>query len=233
MAKVSIWKRVGGWLRRSDETIQSDSPPLDAEGLLIEPEHLSPHRDGSEQAESATLVSRSKNHQIGDVEDGFNRLVGVLESINANVAQQREAGLAVRGQLEVLPELLNSFAQSVEIQQKLLKSLTETGSNQLEHLEGIRRDTENTSHASQTMAETMERVDHTSREIAIQGKSQTAILQTLGEYLQKSQTCTEELLRKQARLHRWVSFITITMLLVAVISSLIAWWSLSRASVAS
>ena len=81
MADISVWKRVGGWLRRSQSAPGgSEATPLDAEGLLISPSLEEVHAPEPER--TAALVRPSKKEdQLTAMEEGFGRLVDVLEAI--------------------------------------------------------------------------------------------------------------------------------------------------------
>ncbi|MBN1844529.1 MAG: hypothetical protein JW810_02520, partial [Sedimentisphaerales bacterium] len=108
MNKIPLWKRVGGWLRRSHEPVgQGKVIHVDAEGLLVDPE-------GQNQSEPTALTAQRSapaDPQLATLEEGFNRLVEVLESINENVVHQREQNSEMHKRLQELSSSLQGTAE--------------------------------------------------------------------------------------------------------------------------
>ena len=108
--KVSIWKRVGGWLRKSHQPVASGKPVnLDAEGFLIDENEGS----NTEEPNSTPTIRSKKEQQALAMEEGFGRLVEALEAINENVIQQRHASADFKTLLADLPQLTTALPQAV------------------------------------------------------------------------------------------------------------------------
>jgi len=108
--KISIWRRVGDWLRRSQHPIPTDEVEYpNAENLPIGPEIESVLPE-----ENSSFFSRAykKEQQLAALEQGFSRLVQVLESINNNMDLQQKKTMENSQALNRLHDMLHSLPES-------------------------------------------------------------------------------------------------------------------------
>ncbi|MBN2209963.1 MAG: hypothetical protein JW709_01090 [Sedimentisphaerales bacterium] len=246
MAKTSIWKRMGGWLRGSTEPVQSGQT-LDADGLLVTPSENHLETPTPQTAEATSLFHRrSKTDQIAAMEEGFNRLVEVLESINEHVVQQREISSSVRTHLEKLPNLLDGFAQTIngqrqllntmteELQQgnrlgrqqtELLKQLPDAAREQLGRLDQMQEHLEKSSRAAREVAENVGRQRQTAEAMATQSQAQTQALHDLKELIHHDDERLEILLSRHTRRLTWLSIVAGLVALIAAGVAFAVWWS--------
>ncbi len=245
MAKVSIWKRMGGWLRGSSEPMQAEQS-LDADGLLVTPSenHL---EDPTPQAADTTSLfhRRGKPDQIAAMEDGFNRLVEVLESINDHVLQQQETSSSVRTHLEKLPLLLEGFSQTINSQRQLLNTMTEelqqgnrlgrqqtellkqlpdAAREQLTRLDQMQEHLENSTRAAREVAENVGRQRQTAESIAAQSQVQTQALRDINELIRHDDERLETLLSRHTRRLTWLSIAAGLVALIAAVIAIATWW---------
>jgi chromosome segregation ATPase len=108
----------------------------------------------------ATPVPAEKNPQIEKMQEGFNNLVGQLQSINTNLDQQIHHQQQLIERLDKLPQLFESFAPSIMNQQQLTEQMIEelrsASIKNTQFIESIERIPNET--AKQTDA--LENIDH-------------------------------------------------------------------------
>jgi len=251
MAKISIWKRVGGWLRRSQLPLSdSHAVHLDTEGLLVESEEQAhPQVElQPDQANSALSPRTSKKDQpLVAMQEGFNRLAEVLESINDNIIHQRETNSELKTLLAGLPELtrvvpetlegqraqLTQLAeqlssQSVSQQQtaEALKQLPDLTQTQLERLDDIARYVESSSQNESRMGDSFQRLDATMNNVAQSNQAQSHCLDQLSQQLQQNNERFRQQLMTQNRRFAWlVGLVVIGALLAAAAVTLVVVWA--------
>jgi len=121
MEKLSFWRRVGDWLRRSQHPISTDEMEYpNAENLPIGPDV-----EPAIPEENTSLFTRAykKEQQLAALEQGFNRLVQVLESINTNVDLQQKKTLENTQALHRLHDALHSLPESSREQLNISHSI--------------------------------------------------------------------------------------------------------------
>jgi chromosome segregation ATPase len=220
MENVSLWKRVGGWLQRSSRPqVAGELVNLDAEGLLMDPQGH-PGNDGT-----AVIVRGSKQQQMVAMEEGFNRLVKVMESIDENVTIQRGQGAELNSHIKALAEAMgdlpdgvqkqsqaiNAMAseikgQSLRYQQfsETIKVLPQQGKEQVDKLNAI-ADTLGSSLENQAVQiESFNKFDNTVQGILEGAQAQSASLANIGRMLEQNQQCVREMLDRQSRRFVWL-----------------------------
>ena len=237
MEKIPLWKRVGSWLGRSQEPMgEGQVVNLDAEGLLVETSQ------DNESANSALVASESQNDKPRAVivmEEGFTRLVDVLESINENVQRQSrqsanmtnqlsEAGNIMRnlpetlqGQSQAVKELAEETKKQIIRQQQIFEvvgSLPELNQEQSDRLGDIAHQLESSVEAEVQMAESFGRFDKTVLSMAGNTEAQTTALSNMGQVLERNDKRLEELLHRQSRRFAWLVVIVLVVTLAAIAS---------------
>jgi uncharacterized phage infection (PIP) family protein YhgE len=102
-------------------------PDLDDSGLLSQTAE-SGQQDSSHQSHTAMVKAApdsARNEQIEKLQDGFNRLISRLETINDNLSQQVEHQQQLMERLDQLPQMFESFAPSIKNQQQLTEQVIE------------------------------------------------------------------------------------------------------------
>lgn len=219
MEKVSLWKRVGGWLHGSHESVDSAKVVrLDAEGLLVEP------LAEAEKDNNSALAARSgrKDQQLTAMEDGFGRLVEVLESINDNVVRQREQGGRLGDRLDVLarivPETLQSQqalmheldehirGQSLGNQQlsEGVMALGELGRSQATRLGEISHQLAASGETDIKLVESFNRMDGSIKGMSDNAGAQSVSLTNIARLLEQNDARLERILSRQTRRFTWL-----------------------------
>jgi len=239
--KVSIWKRFGDWLRRSQEPPKTgEVVHLDAEGSLVESEHP--------LAESTPALAHSeehkKTHQLSVMEEAYNRLVDVLESINDNLHQQRQQGLDLKNSLDALHGLLKSLPESLDRNNKLaqdiaqqlrqqnlqsqhvseiMQPLPELARKQADKLADIDMLLENSTQSQSRIADSFLHLEQSLAELSKTGSSQNQSLGHINQLLQQSQEHLHKLLSRQNRRFIWmlVIFLIISIVFAMVVIMLL------------
>ncbi len=221
MDKIPIWKRVGGWLRRSPVKMEGEQVErLDPESLLLN------HEEGKEAA--STLVQArpaKKEHPLTAMEEGFGRLVEVLESLNHNVVMQREQGAEISSRLMEVVELTKAVPDAIQSQTQLVRNINESIGQQSEHsrqlvelirtlpeltrdqldkLGYIHQQLENTADSNLKMAGAMGRVDNTIQDMMEHSRAQSMSLKNIGEVIVQGDSRVAELLARQNRRFAWI-----------------------------
>jgi len=240
MIKVSLWKRVGGWLRRAPEPVEGgEAIQLDPEGLVVE------ERKGADEPVLAvTARSRKGDPQLAALEDGFGRLVQVLQSIDENAAQQRQQAGEMSGQLRALREVLAGLPGGAEQQAALkelaqelrgqamrqqqvaevVRRLPELTQSQLDKLGEIGRQLEASSETQVQAVESFNRFDRTVQGVLGQAGEQTAALRQMQAVSAQSGQQLAELIRRQNRRLLWF-FVGVVVLGAAVLAAAAVLWA--------
>jgi chromosome segregation ATPase len=235
MTKFSVWKRVGGWLRRSHEPVKEGKlERLDAEGMLVDTS------EDTDQENSSVLVTRSnkKDRQLAALEDGFGRLVEVLESINDNVIRQQEQNVELKSSMEKVADSLHSLpgsgestqavkelteelhGQSLRHQQvaEIIKSLPELTRTQVDKLDNIDRHLEASADADVQIVESFNRLGNSVQSLQDNSSTQTKALHYIQEVNQRSSEQMARMLAKQNR-RMMIMLVIISLFALAAIAA--------------
>ena len=222
MEKISMWKRVGGWLRRSQGPVGGGKVVrVDAEGMLVEQQ-----QDVPDEEESSVLTMRlNKIHpELAALEQGFGRLVEVLESINENVEVQRSQGAQLKEQMDglgkwfkALPEGGQSQAAIKELTEEMRKhalrdqqlvetvgTLPELTQAQVDKLAEITGQLEASGQADEQMAETFKRFGNTMQGVLESSKVQSASLGNMSTTMERNEEQLQKILSRQNRRIIWI-----------------------------
>jgi len=234
MEKQSIWKRMGDWLRRSNTSRDSlEVVHHDAEGLVVPPP------ESANDDSSAALSPRhpKKELQLAALEESFNRLVDVLESLNQNVSQQTLHNkdlvehLAQTGQtMQALPEHVETQGRSIqklaqEIKDhtvrnqqvvEIVKTLPDLNRQQVDRLGDINRQMETSVENESRMVESFTHFDSAVQGMLSNTKAQTLSLANMGEMLEKNEQQVQNLIKHQSRRFTWLLVIIVVVFLAAL-----------------
>jgi hypothetical protein len=194
MSKESIWKRMGGWFRRSQ---QSDSPEdvihHDAEGILVAPD-----LGKNERTIGSLLTPRKAKEQLraSAMEQGFSQLIGVLESLNDNVVNQQ---------------------QYIARVQENLKDLPEFNRTQIEHLSQMVKHMESSISTESKMAGSLTQIDSSMHAMSQNSEKLTTALHTLNDVLRQNEQQIQRLIRNQNRRFTWLLVMLGLFVLTAII----------------
>jgi len=253
-SKISIWKRFGGWLRGSvtppaPET-DREAPELDDDGLIIEPqpaaESLAP------APPSTSLFSRfSKKHQVAAVEESFNRLVDMLESINDSVVQQREVSAQLARYVKELPDLSSLIPQAIADQKDLIKEVTEQvqsqslhyqelmdilkdmpdlAQSQIDQLRTIAQQMQSSSRSTEKMNGSVQRMEAAMQQTLAVNQAQQQSLNIIEDLFQKSEQRTEQLIKNNNRRFIWIAaLILLVTLILGSATAAVLWFLYHKA----
>jgi len=231
MAKKSLWKRTYDWFRRPHKPMENAQVvPLDAEGLLIEPEEL------PEDEQNSALATRpnKKDRQLAAMEEGFGRLVEVLELINDNVVRQGEQSTQMNSRLAELARSLPEVTQeqkgmirniSEQLQNQALHSsqLVETMKNlpdlhqdQVNRLGEIKGQLETSGQTTVQMAESLHQLDSSLQGVANNSKAQSASLANIGSLLEQNEANLQKIIAKQNRRFAWLIGLWVVIILAGI-----------------
>lgn len=222
MTKISMWKRVGGWLRRSQTPVGVGKVVrVDAEGMLVNTDQI----DNNVNDSSALAARFNKKHpELATLEQGFGRLVEVLESINENVEVQRSHSAALKEQMDnlgkwirTLPEGGQSQAAIKELTEEMRKhalrdqqlietvgTLPDLTQTQVEKLAEITHQLEASSQVDEQMVESFKRFDGTVQGVLESSKVQSASLGSLSATMERNEARLQEMLDQQNRRLIWI-----------------------------
>jgi len=246
MNTISLWKRVGGWLRRSQGPIGTTKVVhVDAEGMLMENEL---NTQITENAELITEPPRSS--ELAYLEKGFSRLVEVLESINHNVEVQRTQGADLKEQMDNMGKWLKSLPDP-GLNQAAMKDLTEEfqkhslrnqqlmetvgvlpqlTQEQVEKLAEITHQLETAGQNDERLTDSFQSFDGTVKSVLQSSKQQSTSLDTMTDSLgnmtsalEKNEQRLQEILNQQNRrlILMFGIFAVISLALIGAIVALI------------
>ena len=127
-----FFSKTGSRMKLARLTKSGDfSPDINENGLLADTPHhdkVEPLRPKAASAEKPAPMVKSapdsaKNEQLDKLQDGFNRLIGRLESINDNLSHQVDHQQQLMERLDKLPQMFESFAPSIKSQQQLTEQM--------------------------------------------------------------------------------------------------------------
>jgi hypothetical protein len=240
MADISLWKRVGGWLRRSQGVPgRGDAMAVDSEGLLI-----APTLDEGTDPERVATVTRANNDdgQVLSTEEGFARLVDVLESINENVSGHRRQDEEVTKYLAELADTVRSVpdaasrqeeaakqlneelrSQAVRQQQlvELMGNLPDLNEAQVDKLEEIRRQLSDAAEGEARMAGALGRFDDAAAGMSHNSEIQTEAVTKMATAAQANSEQLQAMLARQNR--RLMLVALLGMVIVAGVAAAIVW----------
>ena len=226
MGKESIWKRFGGWISGSHQHAEgTDVMRLDAQGQLVGDD------TGSLAETEAPLTARqATQQQLEAVEEGFNKLVDVLENVNESVTAQRQQGLALQESLSDLPDIMRHFPHAVKAQGEIVEKLTEELRDQNLQYEQLREAIKvlpaQTGHQVEKLTEINEK-------LAATGQTESRMLENLqaqshsvaniGAHLQKHNEQVQEALSRQQRqfTRLFVAAIVISLAALAIVAAIL------------
>lgn len=241
MEKRSIWQRFGDWLRGSKHPTYTPDPnavkPLNnSDGqMMINPSE--PEPAPVEEQSTALFRGTSKKDQIVAIEDGFNRLVDVLESINDNVSQQRVENERMHQRLENVLDTMETMPNTLSKQAGMVNDVCETLRRQASHNEKINEVVQSipsltqqqmaklgeivaqleTSEQSQTqLVETFRRCDHTMQGVLTNSSAQATAMHHMSEMLQQSDERMNEMLDRQRHGFWWLTGLVVLVIMATV-----------------
>ena len=233
MEKVSIWKRMGGWLRWSQTSKDGlEVVHHNAEGLVVDP---SADKEGGENS----LVTREekREQQLAAMEESFHRLVEVLESLDENVAKQRQNTEELCERMGKMGEVLGGLPGNVaahnktfqELTQEMkeqairhkqvietVKTLPDLNRQQVDRLEDIVRQVENTAENDARMTDSFNRFDNSLQGMLSNSKTQSQSLMHIGEIMGQNEIRMRELFRRQGKRFTWLLVIVLMVALAAI-----------------
>lgn len=134
MELKEFWTKTNRWLRnRRFSNTAGYQPELDSEGLIApqQPEagEEAVEEGGLQQEDGQVVVKTSqpvhKPEPLDKLQASFVKLVDQLQAINENLTHQITQQQDLLGQMDKMPELLDSFPTVVESQKQLTQQLIE------------------------------------------------------------------------------------------------------------
>ncbi len=223
MEKVSLWKRMGGWLRRPQTSRDGlEVVHHDAEGLVVDPLE---DKDANDAHSTLSTRGNKKEVQLATLEGSFNRLVEVLESLNNNVTRQHDQNKDLIDHLAQTSNLMRALPENVEAQGRsvqnlaqeikehtlrnqqvveIVKALPDLNRQQVDRLGDIAHQMEDSVESGARMAESFNRFDGTVQGMLSNSKAQTISLANMGEMFEKNEQQLHTLIRQQNRRFTWL-----------------------------
>ena len=223
MEKVSLWKRMGGWLRRPQTSRDGlEVVHHDAEGLVVDPLE---DKDANDANSTLSTRGNKKEVQLATLEGSFNRLVEVLESLNDNVTRQHDQNKDLIDHLAQTSNLMRALPENVEAQGRsvqnlaqeikehtlrnqqvveIVKALPDLNRQQVDRLGDIAHQMEDSVESGTRMAESFNRFDGTVQGMLSNSKAQTISLANMGEMFEKNEQQLHTLIRQQNRRFTWL-----------------------------
>ncbi len=151
MAKISMWRRVGGWLKHSDaHSDEINMVDLDSDNLIIPTQDESDLMDENQPLESdntdnitveATTDTHSskgglfshKKNSLAIVEERFATFVEVLESMNNQLTEHGKQTCRINDNLETVTSSLSNLPENVIAHQRATREMIEELKNQSRH----------------------------------------------------------------------------------------------------
>ncbi len=243
---MSVWKRMGGWLRGPHNPAGGDEiGNLDAEGMLVDPDEnppeVQPEPPEPEQSPPSPVLFRGKKDQLAAVEDGFTKLVDVLESMNENVLMHRRQSAGMHSKIESLAESLENLPGGIAEQSQILRGMTdeiknqsfkhqqlseiikdlpESNREQVEQLNCIVNNLESSLENQVRQVESFNKFDVSVNGMLENSRAQAASLSNIGDMLENSQSHLQDMVNKQNKRFGWLLGVTVAMA-VAVIGAVV------------
>jgi chromosome segregation ATPase len=227
-----ILRRLGLGQRRFD--VFAD---VDESGLLIED-----NRQVDEAASGTqVLVKKSvdKAQSLERLQEGFSRLVGQLEGINENLAQQTRQQQELMDKMAQLPRVVENFPAAIANQQRMIEHLTErldasaTASQQFmdavkkipdeamrqtELLYGINRQLTSAADAEMMMSENFAKFNTTLDRLNASTVSQTEGVIQMSQTFEASDRYLKHILSQQHNRFMWVFFTAVGVCVFAILA---------------
>lgn len=128
MTTKTLWSKTRGWLKGQGSkfaTVQSRASDLDDDGLISETDEAVESETQGHHVVVQTVQPAPTNQSIEKLQDGFNKLIDQLQTINSHLGEQISQNENLMGRMEKLPELLENFPNVVENQKELTEKLFE------------------------------------------------------------------------------------------------------------
>jgi hypothetical protein len=212
---------------------------------------IAPALDEGTDPERVATVTRGSNDdgQVLSMEEGFARLVDVLESINENVSGHRRQDEEVKGYLAELADTVRSVpdaaarqeeaakelneelrSQAVRQQQlvELMGNLPDLNEAQVEKLEEIRRQLSDAAEGEMRMADALGRFDDAAAGMSHNSEAQTEAVKEMATAAQANAAQLQVMLAKQNRRLMWVALLGLVIL--AGVGAVIVWLLVGKGS---
>jgi hypothetical protein len=233
MNMQEMWERLRRWLRLGQ-------PRFDVFGDVDE---LGLLRNDSRQNDSDTqaLVRKpaDKAVSVERMQEGFNRLIGQLEGINENLAQQARQQQEVMDKMSQLPKVVEAFPSAIANQQRMVEHLAErlegaTASNQqfieavkkipdeamrqTELLYGMNRQLTATADAEMMMSENFAKFNSTLEQLNASTVSQTEGVSQMSRTFEASDRYLKHLIAQQQKRFLWIFFTAMGVCVFAILA---------------
>ena len=204
MAKVSIWKRFGGWLGRTNTTATGvEVVSVDADRLGVGPNAAQINGEDNSVLATQDAVAEKK---LAAIEDGFNRLVDVMGQVNETLTLQRRRDEQTQKNLEPIAELMRQFPTVVQSQSKLVDKLAEQFEEQIQQHEELADTLKTLPDQAQAQVEQLGDITHklensvqTESQMLENLKAQSASLTNVGHLLEKNDERFQAALTRQQK----------------------------------
>ncbi len=248
MEEKSWWQKLISWFRgedaqeqppQSQPTATQDAAPIPeaASDMEITDDEFTEDDDmdyeeertettnGNTGSSTSILTPKRGNkreQQLAAMEESFNRLLEVLESLNDNVENQNRqqseiitllnesstvmknsAAGQTRTMEQLTQEVKNQSASSRQMSE-FMKLLPDLSREQLEKLGGITRQLESSAESSNQLASTFNKFDSTFQGIMDNTRAQTMSLANMGQMLEDNEKQVKDLMDNQTRRFTWL-----------------------------
>ena len=243
MSNMSLWKRVGGWLRRGNNPSGGpEAVHLDAEGLLVSPEGHDTQNTGPVSA-MLTRMHR-KDPQAAALEEGFSQLSDALDAVARTMERGEMHSAALSEKMTELTVTVRQFPDAIARNEKSLASLSgtldrqvqgiaqlnetlesipATAQKQLDQLRALREQCQIIAQNGQNLHEAVRAMTTHTEKILGANADQTALLEQHQRTAQQHNDMLETLLAAHRKRLTWIAILLALGLLVAVST---AAWSL-------
>ncbi len=202
MSKVSLWKRVGGWLNRDSKSTEGiDVVSVDAETLPVGPNDPT---DIPEDTNALSHRDQMMDEKLAAIETGFNRLVDVMAQVNETMTLQRQQNEQIQRNMDEFPELMRKFPIAVDAQSELVDKLAdemkEQFSNNQEIIESMKEIPESSQKqldSLDTISSQLKQAGDTDSQMLDNIKAQSISMANIGELLEKNDEKFQSLMTKQ------------------------------------
>lgn len=243
MQQLGFWSRVGGWFHRSSRANGgvSHAPPVESAAASA-PDHAVLNPEDATVPAGPHRVTR-REHGLSRAQDGYNRIISLVESVQEHLRHQDERTEVVARSLE---SLANSLSRTPETAQAQMDALARIGAQIEEQGARARKLEDNFSQLPriadaqrETMAsigrqlavvtETTSQVNTTletfQRAVMALNEASTTTLAVLRELHTESAAREERLarlLREQTQRFTWFAVTALSVSMVAVVLGIVA-----------
>lgn len=228
MNKVSVWKRFGGWLRRSNSATGGvDVVSVDAERIGVGP------GETVIEDEANSLATRDSvaEQKLAAIEDGFNRLVDVMGQVNETITKQQGQNEQLQKNLEPMGELMRQFPTVVQNQGELVDRLAEQMAEQVQQHEELAEAMKALPEQNQVQVEQlgditrqMESSVQTEGQMLENMKAQSTSLANMGQLLEKNEQRLTSSMEQQRRQLSRLFWVAIGLSVIAIAAVGVAIW---------